>query len=97
MSVAIGLSQTVPMTRSVKLAARTAVATLAIGLSTLSMAGAAFASPPPDGTVGNADGKTPAGQSVGDKNNGYECDANHGIGTGNPAHTGCTPSGTPAG
>jgi hypothetical protein len=85
------------MTRSVKLAARTAVATLAIGLSTLSMAGAAFASPPPDGTVGNADGKAPAGQSVGDKNKGYECDANHGIGNGNPAHTGCTPSGTPTG
>jgi LPXTG-motif cell wall-anchored protein len=40
--------------------------------------------------VGNADGKSPPGQSKGNKEKGYECDGNKGIGKGNPAHTGCT-------
>ena len=44
---------------------------------------------PADGTVGKADGKAPRGQTLDDMNKGYECDANHGIGRGNPAHTGC--------
>lgn len=48
---------------------------------------------PADGTVGNAGGKTPGGQSSGDKNNGGECDKNNGIGAGNPAHAGCSGSG----
>ena len=46
------------------------------------------------GCVGKADNKNPPGQQPGgsDANSGYECDANHGVGRGNPAHTGCTPS-----
>lgn len=49
------------------------------------------------GCVGKADNKNPFGQLPGgsDSNKGYECDANHGIGKGNPAHTGCKPSETP--
>lgn len=44
------------------------------------------------GCVGRADNKNPAGQQPGpqDHNNGYECDGNHGIARGNPAHTACT-------
>ena len=43
------------------------------------------------GCVGKADNKNPRGQmpNGSDHNNGYECDGNHGIGRGNPAHTGC--------
>jgi hypothetical protein len=44
---------------------------------------------PADGSVGNADDKAPGGQSPDDPNAGYECDRNHGVGQGNPAHTGC--------
>src|SRR5205807_6207744 len=48
------------------------------------------------GCVGNADDKNPPGQNPNgsDHNKGYECDANHGVGRTNPAHSGC-PS-TPA-
>lgn len=44
------------------------------------------------GCVGNADEKNPPGQmpNGSDRNAGYECDSNHGIGQTNPAHTGCT-------
>lgn len=43
------------------------------------------------GCVGKADNKNPPGQQPGgsDRNNGYECDGNKGLGKGNPAHTGC--------
>ena len=43
------------------------------------------------GCVGKADEKNPPGQQPGpsDKNKGYECDGNKGIGRTNPAHTGC--------
>lgn len=44
---------------------------------------------PEDGSVGNADDKNPPGQSKNDKNNGYECDKNNGVGKGNPAHSAC--------
>jgi hypothetical protein len=44
--------------------------------------------PPADGSVGNADDKAPGGQHGNDKNKGYECDSNKGVGKGNPAHTG---------
>lgn len=44
---------------------------------------------PANGTVGNADDKSPSGQSKDDKNAGYECDRNNGVGKGNPAHSGC--------
>jgi hypothetical protein len=46
---------------------------------------------PCGGCVGNADDKNPPGQQPGgnDHNAGYECDSNHGIGRGNPAHSGC--------
>lgn len=58
---------------------------------------------PCTGCVGNADDKNPPGQSkVGpggaDHNKGYECenprwqDKNNGVGKGNPAHSGCTPT-----
>ena len=59
---------------------------------------------PAAGAVGKADNKNPKGQMPNgtDKNAGYECDTNHGIGKGNPAHTSCilsktsvTPPGTP--
>ena len=44
------------------------------------------------GCVGKADNKNPKGQypDGSDRNAGYECDRNQGIGKGNPAHTGCT-------
>ena len=47
------------------------------------------------GCVGKADDKNPRGQrpNGSDSNNGYECDGNEGIAKGNPAHTGCAPSG----
>ena len=57
------------------------------------------------GCVGKADNKHPPGQDPdeNDKNKGYECDDNKGVGadrgSGNPAHTGCrdkTPSPTPS-
>ena len=43
------------------------------------------------GCVGKADNKNPPGQAPNgtDRNAGYECDRNHGIGRSNPAHTGC--------
>lgn len=43
------------------------------------------------GCVGNADDKNPPGQrpNGSDRNAGYECDRNHGVGRTNPAHTGC--------
>jgi hypothetical protein len=43
------------------------------------------------GCVGKADNKNPKGQHPdgSDRNAGYECDRNQGIGKGNPAHTGC--------
>lgn len=46
--------------------------------------------------VGKADNKNPKGQYPGpqDNNNGYECDGNHGIARGNPAHTGCASGST---
>ncbi len=49
------------------------------------------------GCVGKADNKNPKGQYPGpqDHNNGYECDGNHGIARGNPAHTGCSGTSTP--
>lgn len=44
------------------------------------------------GCVGKADNKNPPGQAPNgsDRNAGYECDRNHGVGRSNPAHTGCT-------
>lgn len=45
---------------------------------------------PAPGSVGKADDKDPKGQQPGDKNHGYECDKNNGVGKGNPAHSGCT-------
>lgn len=44
------------------------------------------------GCVGKADNKNPPGQAPNgsDRNAGYECDRNNGIGKTNPAHTGCT-------
>ncbi|MFZ5849602.1 MAG: hypothetical protein ACOYX5_19720 [Actinomycetota bacterium] len=44
------------------------------------------------GCVGKADNKNPKGQypNGSDRNAGYECDRNNGIGKSNPAHTGCT-------
>lgn len=51
------------------------------------------------GCVGKADNKNPKAQAPreADRNAGYECDRNHGIGRSNPAHTGCTTSGSTAG
>ncbi|MDT7537399.1 MAG: hypothetical protein QOI82_984 [Actinomycetota bacterium] len=49
------------------------------------------------GCVGKADNKNPKGQAPNgsDHNNGYECDGNHGVGKGNPAHTACKPATPP--
>jgi hypothetical protein len=58
--------------------------TLALGPLAMQPASAAK---PCNGCVGNADGKAPKGQSDGDKNAGYECDRNNGVGQGNPAHS----------
>ena len=43
------------------------------------------------GCVGNADNQNPKGQmpNGSDRNAGYECDLNKGVGQGNPAHTNC--------
>jgi len=52
------------------------------------------------GCVGKADNKNPKGQAPDgptDRNAGYECDRNHGIGRTNPAHTGCMGSGSSVG
>jgi hypothetical protein len=57
-----------------------------VGIGSLAVP-SALAAKPCDGCVGNADNKTPGGQSAGDRNNGYECDANAGVGQGNPAHS----------
>jgi hypothetical protein len=67
---------------------RLAVAVVAFGV--LGSAAPAFAAPPADGSVGRADGKTPAGQSVNDHNRGHGCDDNNGAGKGNPAHSPCS-------
>jgi hypothetical protein len=70
-------------------------AVLALPLSAVSgtlWAGAAHADGKPcDGCVGKADVKAPPGQDAygADSNAGYECDTNHGVGRGNPAHTAC--------
>lgn len=52
---------------------------------------------PSDGSVGKADDKNPPGQShkPEDKNAGYECDRNNGVGKGNPAHSACEQASTP--
>lgn len=49
------------------------------------------------GCVGKADNKFPPGQAPNgtDRNAGYECDRNNGIGKTNPAHTGCVSAPTP--
>lgn len=56
------------------------------------------------GCVGKADAKNPPGQLPGgsDRNRGYECDENQGVGKTNPAHSGCGnnpggPEGGPSG
>ncbi|HEY6935019.1 MAG TPA: hypothetical protein VI452_16585 [Marmoricola sp.] len=51
------------------------------------------------GCVGRADNKNPKGQYPGpsDRNAGYECDRNHGVGRSNPAHTGCGQTTPPSG
>ena len=51
---------------------------------------------PCNGCAGNADGKTPPGQknNPGDGNHGHSCDGNKGVGKGNPAHSGCSPTTT---
>jgi hypothetical protein len=68
-----------------------------LGMAVTSTAGAAPSDHrPSDGSVGNADDKNPPGQSNGDKNHGYECDDNNGVGHGNPAHTrDCDEQGNP--
>lgn len=50
---------------------------------------------PEAGSVGNADFRTPGGQTLdgSDANAGYECDTNAGVGRTNPAHSGCEYSG----
>ncbi|HVF75901.1 MAG TPA: hypothetical protein VM938_12715 [Acidimicrobiales bacterium] len=49
------------------------------------------------GCVGNADDKNPPGQKPNgsDRNAGYECDRNRGVGRTNPAHTGCRTTSSP--
>ena len=67
---------------------RLAVTLVAVGV--LGTASPAFAAKPANGSVGRADQKAPAGQTVNDRNRGYECDDNHGVGKGNPAHSTCS-------
>lgn len=47
------------------------------------------------GCVGRADNKNPPGQALNDRNAGFECDRNKGIGRTNPAHTGCVAKAVP--
>ena len=49
------------------------------------------------GCVGKADNKNPQGQlpNGSDRNAGYECDSNSGVGKSNPAHTGCRAAPSP--
>jgi LPXTG-motif cell wall-anchored protein len=56
--------------------------------------GGAATGKPCAGCVGKADNKNPHGQmpNASDHNAGYECDTNHGIARGNPAHTACAPA-----
>jgi LPXTG-motif cell wall-anchored protein len=53
--------------------------------------GGTATSEPCAGCAGKADNKNPHGQmpDASDANAGYECDTNHGIARGNPAHTAC--------
>lgn len=59
--------------------------------------GGAGTGKPCAGCVGRADNKNPPGQHEdgSDRDNGYECDGNSGIGRTNPAHTGCSRTVTP--
>ncbi len=68
-----------------------ALSALLVGPAWAGTDSAINAGKPCDGCVGNADDKTPPGQMLDgmDRNAGYECDANKGVGKGNPAHTGC--------
>jgi hypothetical protein len=70
---------------------------LAFGIAAPSMADSDGSGKPADGSVGRADDKAPGGQAAdgSDPNRGYECDDNHGVGQGNPAHTGCDGVGYP--
>jgi hypothetical protein len=67
---------------------RLAVTLVAMGV--LGSASPAFAGQPAAGSVGRADQKTPAGQTLNDRNHGYGCDDNRGAGRGNPAHSPCS-------
>ncbi|MEY2448346.1 MAG: hypothetical protein QOH79_1822 [Acidimicrobiaceae bacterium] len=74
--------------KTVRKSARLAVAATTIAIASCGLAGVASAQgPPPVGSVGNGDTKAPKGQTVDDNNHGYECDANNGVGQGNPAHS----------
>ncbi|MDQ1482312.1 MAG: hypothetical protein QOF35_388 [Actinomycetota bacterium] len=78
---------------------RSVILAVALGLAMSALPTAAWAGngnghaygKPCDGCVGKADDKAPPGQDLNgfDPNAGYECDTNHGVGQGNPAHTGC--------
>lgn len=70
-------------------AAAAPVAAAASAVTSSATTAATIAAKPADGSVGNADDKAPPGQSPNDKNKGYECDGNKGVGKGNPAHSGC--------
>lgn len=69
--------------------ARVAVSASLLAL-TLSVS-PALAAAPADGSVGNAGGKVPPGQSATDANRGRDCDDNPGAGDGNPAFAACAP------
>jgi hypothetical protein len=68
-----------------------ALSALLVGPAFAGVDSSVNAGKPCDGCVGNADDKAPPGQMLdgSDRNAGYECDANKGVGKGNPAHTGC--------
>ena len=69
-----------------------AVAAVAVGVLGSAAPAFAAAGQPTAGSVGRADGRTPAGQAVNDHNRGYGCDDNLGAGRGNPAHSPCSTS-----
>jgi hypothetical protein len=58
------------------------------GARSCEVAGVSTQRRPCNGCVGNADDKEPHGDEP-DDDAGHECDRNHGIGKGNPAHSGC--------
>lgn len=89
------LEEAVPVATEASGASAETAAAAPAAVAAPSAAAVTTAARPADGSVGNADDKSPPGQSANDKNRGYECDEDRGVGRGNPAHSGCPAPATP--